>query len=236
MMPDLSECTAFSLTSWLNVPTMHILHLRIFPRKSSMSRGRECHQNISKPQNVRLIRGSLNYGWGHTNISIFQEWLIDRTTQSNKQNRNSIANVWNMTWTRMNLSLRVFVPNPWNLSNSINTLISTSHSDLRGVAAPWLRPECEIWWWRHAFVSSNVQAVVQNWQQNIIGNPFECNNWTMEGHPDIRTNFLQTISIFDASTVCSQPQSLSGVGSSTCQLTSREPNGQSVNIAICRMM
>ena len=104
MMPDLSECTAFSLTSWLNVPTMHILHLRIFPRKSSMSRGRECHQNISKPQNVRLIQGSLNYGRGYTNISIFQEWLIDRTTQSNKQNRNSIANVWNMTWPRMNLS------------------------------------------------------------------------------------------------------------------------------------
>ena len=72
-------------------------------------------------------------------------------------------------------NISVFVTNPWNLSNSINTLISTSHSDLRGVAAPWLRPECEIWW-RHAFVSSNVQAVVENWKQNIIQNPFKCNN------------------------------------------------------------
>jgi len=75
-----------------------------FSRKSSMSRGHECHQNISKPQNVRLIQGSLNYGRGYANISIFQEWLIDKKTQNNKQNWNSIANVWNITWTRMNLS------------------------------------------------------------------------------------------------------------------------------------
>ena len=85
---------------------MHILHPWIFPRKSSMSWGSECHQNISKPQNVRLIRGSLNYGRGSTNISIFQEWLIDRTTQ-NKQNRNSTVNVWNMTCIRMNQGLKL---------------------------------------------------------------------------------------------------------------------------------
>ena len=73
----------------------------------------------------------------------------------------------------------------------------------------------------------SYQATFKQWlkteKRNIIQNPFECNNWTMEGHPDIRTNLLQAIWIFDASTVCSQPPSLSGVGSSTCQLTSREP-------------
>ena len=176
-MPDLSECTAFSLTSWLNVPTMHILHPWNLPRKSSMSRGSECHQNISKPAK-RPTDPRFAELWPrlykHINLSGVINWQ-DNAKQQTKLEFNSKCMEYDMnSYEPKSSCLRDKSLKPVQLHQ--HKLISTSHSDLRGVAAPWLRPECEIWWWRHAFVSSNVQAVVENWKQNIIENPFECNN------------------------------------------------------------
>ena len=98
-----------------------------------MSRGRECHLNRSKPQNVPPIQGSLNYGGGSTNISIFQEWLIDRTMQ-NKQNRNSIVNVWNMTCIRMNQGLKLNFS--WSNLTSSRGFPCCSHHEFIGFNAP----------------------------------------------------------------------------------------------------